>query len=655
MLWDDNHVAAFDFETSGKKPEYALQPWRIPRGDAWATSLVWVWPEARRLLVGGGLAPDRAMMRDFLQWALDTERRLWGWNTIYDISVLLAYGLDTEVFKLDWGDGMLLWRHVEIEPEYDDKGPVKSYGLKAYVSEFIPEHAGYEQEVDFHDPDPEVRRKLHEYNIKDTAFTLRGCKRLWNALSDRQRSAALLEAECLPLVAAANLEGLLVDTIASHDLSLKLAQQAVAQLAKLAEHGVTEKIVRSPKQLASLMFDADKWGLTPLKKSAAGNWSTDKDTLFELALKDPRVKELRAYREALNQKTKFADGLIEAVEYSDDCGRAHPLAHVFGTYTGRFTYSSKQEAKITRVRTFKTKPSREEQVNALLPVGFALHQLKKGEDFRSQLIAPPGRTIVEFDADAQEFKWMAIASGDDTMLHLCTPGEDAHSFMAARMDHEFEYRQIMALVAEAEKLDEHEQTPPHKRAQKVRKGGKVGNLSLQYRTSPKTYCMRARVDYGVMLELPEAERQYGIYHNTYRGIKPYWGRQIALTKQLGYVETFAGRRVQVRGDWSGPFSWGMGSTSINYKIQGTGGDQKYLALSVTRDYCTGLRVPFMFDMHDGLYWSVPDELVHDFCARMKPMLDNMPYEKAWGFKPPIPLTWSCKAGKTWGTLKGVKI
>ena len=40
---------------------------------------------------------------------------------------------------------------------------------------------------------------------------------------------------------------------------------------------------------------------------------------------------------------------------------------------------------------------------------------------------------------------------------------------------------------------------------------------------------------------------------------------------------------------------------------------------------------------------------------MKPMLDNLPYESAWGFHPPIPLPFDCKAGKTWGSLKGVHL
>ena len=280
-------------------------------------------------------------------------------------------------------------------------------------------------------------------------------------------------------------------------------------------------------------------------------------------------------------------------------------------------------------------------------IGFALHQMKSGPEFREIVVSPPGMTIVEFDAAGQEFRWMAIASGDQTMLHVCRPGEDAHSFMASRMSPGWDYRDLIAVNANKD-------DPRYKEAYLVRKGGKVGNLSLQYRTSPQTYYIRARVDYGMPITMAEAENGHFVYHKTYSGVRGYWKTQIAATKQLGYVETFAGRRVQVQGDWS-RYGWQMGSTAINYRIQGTGADQKYLALSVLSPYVTDIGAYFMFDLHDGLYFVVPDAKAMEFCARGKALLDNLPYREAWGFTPPIPMPWDCKAGKSWGSLKEVHL
>ena len=97
--WTDDRVCSFDFETSGTEPEYALQPWRIPAGDAWATSLVWLWSEHGRVMHDGGLEPNREMMERFVDWARLQHRRVWGWNVKFDISVLLAYGVSPALIR----------------------------------------------------------------------------------------------------------------------------------------------------------------------------------------------------------------------------------------------------------------------------------------------------------------------------------------------------------------------------------------------------------------------------------------------------------------------------------------------------------------------------------------------------------------------------
>ncbi|HZU52002.1 MAG TPA: DNA polymerase, partial [Sphingomicrobium sp.] len=256
---------------------------------------------------------------------------------------------------------------------------------------------------------------------------------------------------------------------------------------------------------------------------------------------------------------------------------------------------------------------------------------------------PPGYTLVEFDASGQEYRWMAVCSGDETMLQLCLPGEDPHSYMGARIV-ERDYRELMrALKAEDEIIV--------KLAEDNRKLGKVGNLSLQYRTSAMKLRTVARVQYNIPLELPQAQIIHATYQRTYVRVPEYWKVQIAETKRLGYVETLAGRRVQVRGNWGGEFGWSMGSTAINYRIQGTGGDQKYLGICCLDELLTDVGAYFAWDLHDGIYFWVPDAKVQTFVARGKAILDNLPYKKAWGFVPPIPLPWDSKAGPGWGYLK----
>jgi DNA polymerase I-like protein with 3'-5' exonuclease and polymerase domains len=78
--------------------------------------------------------------------------------------------------------------------------------------------------------------------------------------------------------------------------------------------------------MAKLLFDD---GGLPVykenvgKKTGKTSRSTDKEVLHELAFVDERCKQLRDYREALNNDTKFAQAPLISAEYNGD-GRTRP-------------------------------------------------------------------------------------------------------------------------------------------------------------------------------------------------------------------------------------------------------------------------------------------------------------------------------------------
>lgn len=963
----------FDFETSGVRPEYALQPWRIPSGEAWATSFVAIDPGAKR--EWGGLAPSVGVMREVLEYAAANDRRLVGWNTAFDISVLIAYGLNDLVRKAKWLDGMLLWKHVAVEPEYElARHKRKAFDLKSCVAELLPQHAGYEDDVDFHATDLPSLRKLHEYNRRDVGFTLHCARHWWRKLNSRQQRVAMIEADALPQAAWANYEGLIIDTLAGAELRAHLAAEAQDRLAELQglDPTVTPQVLASPIQLAALLFD--RWGLPVTKVNVSKltgkqSRSTDKEVMFDLAALDPRVKLIHDYRRAVNSAKKFAEQPLASARYNGD-GRARPQARVFSTYTSRLTFASQQKG---------TEPNkRGTGVRAvMLPIGWAIHQEQREAIYRDLVVAPPGYEIVEFDAAGQEFRWMAIASGDETMLHLCQPGEDAHAFMGARVAGRDYHELQAALAAEDETIRKaakgarqsgkvanlcciagtpiltnrgyvaiqdvrrndlvwdgiefvaHEgvvcsgtkpvmtyagltATPDHQvligerwerldeaarhgwaiepalgrgwackaraavrivggivrqavaemwgdiraralrlwdrareqpcilggwaidllqgvrhagmaqargsasdrrrnhegstqacagmglkmrkserqimgqlrgargrisvqvyvggagvgagepAAQKLLRGGHrpdrqqrplragepsacnpqqeleeqandqsrdmagrehpdhrlgrksvfadmchalcgagafwrrysapgtagcfgeaeelagyrgeapvydivncgprtrfaanglIVHNSLQYRTSARRLFIVSRVQHGMNIGMGEAERIWETYRRTYVGVPRYWSRQIARAKQAGYVENIAGRRVQMHGRWDGPLGWSMESTAVNYPIQSIGGDQKYLALACMKNILVDFDARLAWELHDGVYYFVPQDRVRDFIAAGRRVLNNLPYRQAWGFTPPIPLPWDAKSGPTWGSLKEVQ-
>ena len=95
----------------------------------------------------------------------------------------------------------------------------------------------------------------------------------------------------------------------------------------------------------------------------------------------------------------------------------------------------------------------------------------------------------------------------------------------------------------------------------------------------------------------------------------------------------------------------MESTAINYPIQGTGADQKYLALAVLRTLLPKYDAKFYFELHDGLFIIIPDQHVAKAVPEIQRRLSNLPYKEAWGVTLPIQFPTDAKTGKTWGDLK----
>lgn len=630
MKFERTKFLSFDVETSGELPEYALQPSRVLQGKSWLTTFAYCYTDdGRAMVTEGKIKPSREDLEAMLDFAIATKRRMIGWNMPFDIAWCYAYGLKDKVEALKWYDAMLFWRHLEIRPgylnaegEYSEK---QSFRLKQdAMPKFFPQYVGYEEDVDYHATDTESMQKLLDYNKLDVAFTIRIAEIVFNQLTDEQQRAALIEAECLPMVAYASyIQGLPVDRAAVEKLDADLLAVSERTLAELETHGANAKVLASPKQLCDLLFN--KWGMTPLKTSKkTGNPSTDKESLYEIAFDDPRAKVVRDYRESVGNRSKFATNVLASMEYwGEDITR--PSAIVFGTYSGRMTYASSQGRNKDKRQT-----------------GFAIHQMKRGKEFRRSIKAPDGYMLYEFDAAGQEFRLMACASEDETMLELCKPGEDPHGFMGASIVGR-EYREMVKAVHDGDKA-----------AKDGRQLGKVANLSCQYRTSAPKLKSVARVQYQLPMEMDQAKLIHSTYRKTYPGVPRFWKSQIILCKSLGYVETFAGRRVQLGHNWNEHNSWSLESTSINYRVQGTGADMKYLALAVLKPFMQANGCFFAFELHDGIYMFIPEGNDKAIAQQIQQKLNNLPYKQAWGWTPLCDLPWDCKAGKNWGEMKEVK-
>lgn len=295
--------------------------------------------------------------------------------------------------------------------------------------------------------------------------------------------------------------------------------------------------------------------------------------------------------------------------------------------TGRLTYASKSHKKY--------------------PIGMALHQWPRNKELRKLILPPAGYDLVEYDAAGQEMRLMAELSQDAALLRVFNnppPLDDAHSLTGSR----FAGIPFEKFIELKEAGNQQVVGPKG-----YRYAAKFYNLSCQYRISTKTLRIKAKVDYGMDMTYIETETRHNLYHRGFPGIKQYWRRAIRVAKQQGFAQTLAGRRYYLT-DWHGEGGFSTEQSAINFPIQGSGGDMKELAIATLT--CEFPQLIFGFDLHDALFMYIradlpdKDEILRAALDR----LNALPYEKAWGWSPSIPILWDGQVGPSWGEMRAIK-
>ena len=198
-------------------------------------------------------------------------------------------------------------------------------------------------------------------------------------------------------------DGFLVDC----DELNRLGAQYDQQIAELKDEifslcGVAPFNLNSPQQLGSVLFDT--LGL-PAKKKTARGYSTDAETLNELAELHPAVDKILLYRQVAKLKSTYIDGLLRLTGRD---GRIHTWFDQTIAATGRIS-SSEPNLQNIPVRT------------------------PMGREIRRAFIAPAGSVLVDADYSQIELRLLAHLSGDEAMCEAFTLGQDIHARTAAEV------------------------------------------------------------------------------------------------------------------------------------------------------------------------------------------------------------------------------
>lgn len=609
----------FDIETDGDKDAWALQPWRVAQNAGRITSYAAVDEEGT--IIGRALNPSVNELREQLGFYAAEGYTIVGSNIAFDISWLIALGLEDEVWLNKWADLKFYWKALENVPDTGAAGR-KSWGLKEAVRQYLPQLAGYESGIEF-TPGYTPTHELLVYNTIDSGASAMLARRFYDAIDTRSRIYIAVMNGNIPHFAKAYHDGLCVG--AAIDDWEKWAEEK--KTAAIEATTLTAKILNSPTQLKKALnemgYEVD---------------STDKATLSLITLgeDDTRVKAIADYKVGAGNITRYINPARKALAYCET-GRVHCQPNLWGTYTGRVTYSSKQIKKYQ--------------------VGIALAQIprpspRQSYNPRKVLVPPPGYLLAEYDFSNQESRVIADRgadySSDTTLLDIFNNNLDYHSVMGANLAG-WEYQKF---------VDElHNGNPVVKFNRML---GKVANLSLAYRSGWQTFQTISRSTYEMVLDDELAQRIVATYKATYPSVTMYWRASIEAAKARGYAETIGGRRLNLS-EWGGKGGYATQQSAINFPIQGSGADMKYLAVTAISPILRANGVVYGWDLHDALFLYIPAEETTpgytmpplELAKMLKAKLNALPYKEVYGWIPKVPMPVDGKLGTSWGDLEEI--
>ena len=471
---------------------------------------------------------------------------------------------------------LILWNAKRLKTEFASWGlPVTTVFDDDQIMQYLlaPQNGKYEA--------PENAAALLQQTLSDE-----------RALDEQEMTKLYREIE-LPLLSTLydmERDGFLVDC----DELNRLGAQYDQQIAELKDEifslcGVAPFNLNSPQQLGSVLFDT--LGL-PAKKKTARGYSTDAETLNELAELHPAVDKILLYRQVAKLKSTYIDGLLRLTGRD---GRIHTWFDQTIAATGRIS-SSEPNLQNIPVRT------------------------PMGREIRRAFIAPAGSVLVDADYSQIELRLLAHLSGDEAMCEAFTLGQDIHARTAA---------EVYGVP-----LDE--VTP------QMRSSAKAVNFGIVYGIS----------DFGLASNLhisrKEAAEFISRYFARYPAIHRFMDACVSQGKAEGYSVTMYGRRRPLP-ELSSPNynrrQFGE-RAAMNTPVQGAAADIIKIAMNAVHDElkASGLTAKLILQVHDELIVEAPEEEREQVETLLRRCMENAASLR-------VPLIADVHSGRSWYDTK----
>ena len=273
-------------------------------------------------------AEAEAVLEEFRPLFEDERIEKVGHNLKFDLSVLKWHGISVRGKLFD-----TMVAHSLIEPDMRHGMDYLSEVYLGYTPVPITNLIGEEKagQISMADVAPEA---VAEYSAEDADVTWQLRARLEPLLGERGQERVFYEVEAplIPVLVDMEFEGVRVDAAALAEFAVQLSKEMAEHEAAIYQLAGTEFNLNSPRQLGEILFDTLKIGDKP-KKTKTGQYSTNEQTLLELAGEHEIVRRLLDFREATKLKSTYADALPGTIWHKT--GRVHTTYNQVLTATGR--------------------------------------------------------------------------------------------------------------------------------------------------------------------------------------------------------------------------------------------------------------------------------------------------------------------------------
>jgi DNA polymerase-1 len=331
-------------------------------------------------------------------------------------------------------------------------------------------------------------------------------------------------------------------------------------------------------------------GLPSGRKTKTG-FSTDSDTLQDIAAVHPLPAIILEYREVAKLKSTYADALQSLVDPQD--GRVHTHLNQTIAATGRLSSSDPNLQNIP-IRT------------------------EVGREIRAAFVPAPGMKLLSADYSQIELRLMAHVTGDPELVRAFREGRDVHTATAAKVFG----------------------VPLDEVTSSQRRSAKTVNFAVMY----------GQKDFGLSrqlrIPLKEAHDLIEAYFAEFPGVLQFTEETLSQARKDGYVTTLPPyrRKRYTPGIHAGNRNERLSAEreAVNAPIQGTAADVIKIAMIkvAAAMKAAGVRSRMILQVHDELLFEiVPEE--------EEQMLQLVAHEMENAYALQVPLEVETKVGCNW--------